>query len=216
MKTIAISKLYPHPANPNVMSESNFGKLVRNIERTGLYEPIVVRPHPKNKNCFEIINGHHRVKALEKLGRKEADCVVWDIDDEQAEILLATLNRLCGSDTPSKKIELLKELSRRMAIKDLARLLPQTTKQIDRLINLKQTILPTTANAGQFPIPPASLASLVFFVTKQQQEIIERAISSIENRVSSIEMTRPQRRASALTKISECYLKVEKCQTEKT
>ena len=83
IKLIPLSKLIAHPANPNVMSDATFRKLVRNIEQTGLYEPIVVRPHPKKKDCFEIINGHHRVKALAKLGRKEADCVVWDIDDEQ-------------------------------------------------------------------------------------------------------------------------------------
>jgi hypothetical protein len=106
LKTIAINKLAAHPANPNVMSEVKFNKLVRNIERTGLYEPIVVRAHPKKKDYFQIINGHHRVKALEKLDRKVADCVVWDVDDEQAEVLLATLNRLTGSDEPARKIEL--------------------------------------------------------------------------------------------------------------
>ena len=71
IKTIVLSKLIAHPDNPNVMSDSTFRKLVRNIERTGLYEPIVVRPHPDEKDHsatadkFQIINGHHRVKALE-------------------------------------------------------------------------------------------------------------------------------------------------------
>ena len=167
-----------HPDNPNVMSDATFRKLVRNIERTGLYEPIVVRPHPKEKDHFEIINGHHRVKALEQLGRKEADCVVWDVDDEQTAILLTTLNRLAGSDTPAKKIELLKKLTERMGTAQLAKLLPQTAKQIERLTNLKLTVTPLKAQAEQFAIP------LVFFVTKQQQGIIENALSSIENRIS--------------------------------
>ena len=205
IQSIALSKLIAHPDNPNVMSEATFRKLVRNIERTGLYEPIVVRPHPKEKGRFQIINGHHRVKALEKLGQKEADCVVWDVDDEQTAVLLATLNRLAGSDVPAKKIELLKELTKRMATAQLAKLLPQTAKQIERLTNLKLNPVPIKPDDESFAIP------LVFFVTKQQQEIIEKAISCIEHRASCIEMTKAQRRASAITEIAQRFLGIEKC-----
>ena len=205
IKSIALSKLTAHPDNPNVMSDATFRKLIRNIERTGLYEPIVVRPHPKEKDHFEIINGHHRVKALEQLGRKEADCVVWDVDDEQTAILLTTLNRLTGSDTPAKKIELLKKLTERMGTAQLARLLPQTAKQIERLTNLKLTVTSLKAQVEQFAIP------LVFFVTKQQQEIVENALSSIENRISSNEMTKAQRRAAGITKIASQFMEDEKC-----
>jgi len=219
IKQIALSKLFAHPDNPNVMSDTTFRKLVRNIERTGLYEPIVVRPHPKEKDHFEIINGHHRVKALEQLGHKEADCVVWDVDDEQTAILLTTLNRLAGSDTPAKKIELLKTLTERMGTAQLAKLLPQTAKQIERLTNLKLTVTPLKAQAEQFAIP------LVFFVTKQQQGVIENAIEAAAFSPSTMlgtgkqctadrtQMTKAQRRAGAITEMAEQYLReVEKCQ----
>jgi ParB/RepB/Spo0J family partition protein len=209
LKEIAISKLVAHPDNPNVMSEATFRKLVRNIERTGLYEPIVVRPHPKKKGCFEIINGHHRAKALEKLGRKVADCVVWDVDDEQTAVLLATLNRLCGSDEPAKKIELLKELKQRFGSVELAKILPQTAKQIEQLTNLKLCAVPVRPAGEVFAIP------LMFFVNPQQKDVIEKVLSSIENRVSSNEMTKAQRRAAAITKIAEQYLHIsgeDKCQ----
>lgn len=207
IESIELSKLFAHPDNPNVMSDATFRKLVRNIERTGLYEPIVVRPHPKEKDNFEIINGHHRVKALERLGHKEADCVVWDVDDEQTAILLTTLNRLAGSDTPAKKIELLKKLTQRMGTAQLAKLLPQTAKQIEQLTNLKLTVTPLKAQMEQFAIP------LVFFVTKQQQGIIENALSSVENQVSSIETTKAQRRAAGITKIASHFMEGEKCRT---
>jgi ParB/RepB/Spo0J family partition protein len=205
LKAIAISKLAAHPDNPNAMSDATFRKLVRNIERTGLYEPIVVRPHPEKKDCFQIINGHHRVKALEKLGKKEADCVVWDVDDEQTAVLLATLNRLAGSDVPAKKIELLKELTKRMGSIELAKLLPQTAKQIERLTNLKLAIAPIKAQTEQFAIP------LVFFINQQQKDVIEKALSSIEHRVSSNEITKAQRRAAAITEMASQFLRGEKC-----
>lgn len=206
LKAIATARLIAHPANPNVMSEAMFRKLVRNIERTGLYEPIVVRPHPKKKDHFQIINGHHRVKALEKLGRNVANCVVWDVDDEQTTVLLATLNRLAGSDEPAKKIELLKALKERMGTVELAKIVPQTSKQIEQLTNLKLKNISLKVNAENFAIP------IVFFVSAEQNKIIEEALSRI---TPNSEQTRAQQRARAFTKIAEQFLHIsgdDKCQ----
>ena len=198
-QSIELSKLVAHPANPNKMSDTTFRKLVRNIGRTGLYEPIIVRPHPKEKDKFQIINGHHRVKALVKLGKKEADCVVWEVDDEQTAVLLATLNRLTGSDVPAKKIELLKQLKERFDSVDLAKILPQTAKQIERLTNLKLDLVPVKFDAETFAVP------LVFFVTAEQNKIIEQALSEV-NTLSG--QTKAQRRAAAITEIAKHFLTV--------
>ncbi|MHC4891065.1 MAG: ParB N-terminal domain-containing protein, partial [Planctomycetota bacterium] len=137
IQSIALNKLVTHPDNPNQQSRVNFAKLVRNIERSGRYEPLTVRPCPEKAGYFQIINGHHRCHALAKLGYKSADCIVWDIDDEETDILLATLNRLCGSDELAKKLKLLERLNKRIETGRLAKLLPQTAKQIERLTNLK-------------------------------------------------------------------------------
>ncbi|MHC4624131.1 MAG: ParB/RepB/Spo0J family partition protein, partial [Planctomycetota bacterium] len=81
--SIALDKLASHPDNPNRQSKANFAKLVRNIARTGRYEPLIVRPHPEKEGYYQIINGHHRRRALSELGYEAADCIVWDVDDEQ-------------------------------------------------------------------------------------------------------------------------------------
>ena len=147
---IAIDKFVAHPDNPNRMSKANFTKLIRNIEQTGRYEPLIVRPCPQKNchscasrnpdddriSCFQIINGHHRWQALRELGYKTAEAIVWDIDDTDTDILLATLNRLGGSDILEKKLVLLKRLNQRMDTRELAKLLPQTTKQIERLTSI--------------------------------------------------------------------------------
>jgi ParB/RepB/Spo0J family partition protein len=198
IRSVRLDKLIAHPGNPNRQSRANFGKLVRNIERTGRYEPIVVRPHPQRKECFQIINGEHRYRALAKLGQKTADCVVWDIDDEQTDILLATLNRLCGSDELGKKLELLKRLNKRMKSSELAKLLPQRAKQIERLTNLKMPSRPAEADAKCFSNP------MVFFVNDTQQEVIEKALSSAGELRS--EKTRAAKRAAALAHIAGEFL----------
>ena len=73
---LKLKNLIAHPANPNRMTTAALGKLKSHIERTGNYEPVIVRPHPEQSNCFEILNGHHRVKVLKELGHENADCVV--------------------------------------------------------------------------------------------------------------------------------------------
>ena len=52
IQSIALDKLVAHPDNPNRMSKAKFAKLLRNIERTGRYEPLVVRPCPQKPDCF--------------------------------------------------------------------------------------------------------------------------------------------------------------------
>ena len=139
------------------------------------------------------------------------------MDDEQTAILLTTLNRLAGSDIPAKKIELLKKLTERMATAQLAKLLPQTARQIERLASLKDSVQPFGSaqdrrTAGSVQCTPFAVP-LVFFVTKQQQGIIENALSSIGNQVSSNEMTKAQRRAAGITEMAEQFLREdEKCQ----
>jgi hypothetical protein len=208
-RAIPLEKLVAHPDNPNKMSKTTFGKLVRNIKRTGRYEPIVVRPHPERGDYFQIINGHHRCLALTKLGHKSADCVVWDIDDEQTDILLATLNRLGGTDELGKKLELLKRLNKRMESGELARLLPQTAKQIERLTNLKMPSRPAETIAKCFSNP------MVFFVNDAQQETIENALSlAQESRSEIVKMayakTKAAKRAAALAQIAGDFLNQSK------
>lgn len=195
VQIIAIEKLVAHPDNPNKQSKVNFDKLVRNIERTGKYEPLIVRPHPERKGYFQLINGHHRCKALEQLGRKEANVIVWDVDDEQTDILLATLNRLGGSDELSKKLTLLRRLSENFKTRELGKLLPQTSRQIAQLINLKVPAAPAPA-AGN------SLNPLVFFVTDGQKRIIEDMILFVEDKNDKPKATR---RAAALVRIAQFF-----------
>ncbi len=198
VQPVSLDKLVPHPDNPNKMSRGNFAKLVRNIERTGRYEPLVVRPCPDEAGGFQIINGYHRLMVLSKLGYKAADAIVWDIDDKQTDILLATLNRLGGSDELAKKLKLLKRLNKKLEAAELAKLLPQTKKQIERLTNLRMPSVPTKTDAKCFSNP------LVFFLNDKQQQIVENALSLADENKN--EKTKAAKRAAALTHIAQYFV----------
>ena len=213
IQRIPIDKLVAHPGNPNRMSSGTFNKLVRNIERTGRYEPIIVRAvcsvprdasseHTQNAGCisqYEIINGHHRVKALRQLGFETADCLIWDVDDHEADILLATLNRLGGTDVLDKKLSLLRRLSKKSKAAEMARLLPQNARQIERLKNLKPPAAPANTNRASLLNP------LAFFVNDTQYETIRRAMSLAIDYQK--EKTKAAGNAAALTRIAEWFTK---------
>ncbi len=195
VSSIPIDKLTAHPGNPNRMSKRNFSRLVRNIERTGRYEPLVVR---RQGDGFQIINGHHRCRALRELGYNSADAVVWDVDDAEADILLSTLNRLGGSDVLEKKLALLERLNRKMHAREMAKLLPFTRSQIERLKNLKVPSAPANISVKSFAVP------MVFFLSDDQQKIVTKALASV--RESQNEKTKAAGNAAALTYIAQRFI----------
>jgi ParB family chromosome partitioning protein len=216
IESIGIDKLVAHPANPNRMSGAAFKKLVGHIERTGNYEPVIVRPHPKRAGCFEIINGYHRVEALKQSGRKRCDCVVWQVDDTEALLLLATLNRLCGSDELDKKSELIKSLSKRFSTEELVGKLAESRKSIERLkelsrpvplLNLRQFAKHRKVSlAGGHLTAKVFLNPLMFFLTDEQKKIVDEALAKAAG--PNQPGTGAQKRAGAIVKIAETFLGV--------
>jgi ParB-like chromosome segregation protein Spo0J len=193
--SIPVDKLIAHRGNPNRMSKRNFARLVRNIERTGLYEPLVVR---RQGDCFQIINGHNRCKALQQLGYETVDAVVWNVNDSEADILLSTLNRLRGSDVLEKKRALLDRINRNMHTREMAKLLPFTRSRIEKLKNIKIPSAPARIDVKSFSVP------MVFFVSAEQQRIVAKALASTPD---GSEKTRAARNATALTTIAQCFIK---------
>lgn len=196
MKKVALEKLVAHPDNPNRMSKQSFGKLVANIKRTGMYEPLIVRADPAGGNRYQIINGHHRCKALAKLGIKKADVVVWDVDDEQTDILLSTLNRLGGTDVLAKKLALLSRLNKQLETNALVKLLPYTRRQIEGMANFNREFKPSVEAKALYQ-------AMVFFVTEGQEKTIKMALSLTDTDGPSI----AAKRADGLVKIAESFIK---------
>lgn len=198
IKHISLEQLVPHPDGANRMSRTNVEKLVRNIERTGRYEPLVVRPCPGRRGFFQILNGRHRCEALRKLGRTTADVMIWDVDDEQTDILLATLNRLGGRDILEKKLTVLRRLARRIPVRKLSRLLPGTLGQIERLTGSEPLSQATARKAAAFA------KAMVFFVDDAQQRAIEEALSAADR--STDGRSRAAARAAALAELAARFL----------
>lgn len=198
--SLPIGKLYPHPANPNRMSQARFRKLVRQLELTGQYEPITVRRHPLGKGAYQILNGHHRVRALKQLGRTRADCVVFRADQGQELVYLATLNQLTGRTNPRRKGRLMELLCKLRSSAELAKLLPDTRTAIEKLSTLWQS------EATPKPVVPSQapmLMPMTFFVTEDQHKLITEAF---EKAAADTDGTRTEKRLRALCRMAAEYL----------
>lgn len=176
-QNIKIDHLCPHRANSNVMDGKLFRKLVLHLKRTGRYPPVIVRPiqDGDGDGVYQIIDGHHRVEALKQIGHTEVRCVVWDVDDEESLILLATLNQLRGQPNVHLRAELVSELSSRIDLKELARQLPETVQELEKLLAVR---LPP-------PVPraPARLedmpVSVHFFLLPSQRNRLEKCLKAL-------------------------------------
>jgi hypothetical protein len=204
-RDIPLPLLMPHPENSNYMNADTTKKLRRHIERTGRYEPLTVRPYPKEEGKFQVINGHNRLRVLRALNYQTAHCVVWNLDDDPTRLYLATFNRLSGSEVPERRAALLENLLTTFDINELTAQLPDDRKQIEELGRLSRIELdeltPRTMTEERFAIP----VILAFLLEESEAKEVNLVLDLILNREKK-EISRSQ----ALVCLARFYLR--RCQ----
>jgi ParB-like chromosome segregation protein Spo0J len=204
VRMVPLADLIPHPSNANIMSEELQAKLTAHVKRTGRYPHLIVRPHPEEPEKFQILDGHHRLAVLRELGHTEARCDIWQVDDREANLLLATLNRLEGQDVPVRRAALIHELLGEMSLDDLAGLLPETDRQIEDLHALLEfpaeeiaALLDEEAEAEEKVLPRV----MSFVVSADQEQLIEQAVE-----LASDGTPGRDRKARGLTNLAQRFM----------
>jgi len=176
IQLIDISRLHPHPSNSNVMSDDLLDKLAAHLQNTGRYPPLIVRPMPgQTDGGYQLLDGHHRVKALERIGRTEARCVVWEVDDKEALLLLATLNRLQGKDDVRRRASLIAGLNRQVGVDQLSKQLPEGLEELTQLLALHEPPLKPQAPLSLEQMPVA----VYFFLVPEKRKLLDRCLKSL-------------------------------------
>ena len=116
------------------MTPDQFLKLKRNIQKTGNYPSLIVLATGEN---YLLLDGHNRAAVLEELGHEEAWCEIWDVTQEQADLILATMNRIRGTDDNHKRAKLVKKLHDDIGQEILA-FLPESQKSMKALLRLAE------------------------------------------------------------------------------
>lgn len=177
MKQIALDKLAAHPDNANRMPADVLDKLTRHIERTGQYPPLIVRPHPQHGDRYQVLDGHHRLMVLQQLEHTHARCDVWDVHDDDATLLLLTLNRLHGDDDPQQRGALLAKLHERLPMPQIARLVPENEPAIARLIELTRPPQELAEPVDADAMPQA----VTFFLNAAQRDALLSKLRAVDH-----------------------------------
>ena len=112
VKNIPLTDLIPfrrqHPFKP--YSEDAMESLVKDIRENGLQQPIVVRKVDDGgfDDKFEILAGHNRAEAIQRLGLDSILCKVVDVGDNKAMLIVVGTNLEQRQLLPSEKAFALK------------------------------------------------------------------------------------------------------------
>ena len=90
--TLNIRDLIPHPRNPRKISQEDLNRLCDSIRQNGYWQhrPMAVEPVPDKPGKYYILDGNQRKKALGRLKRYEAPCMIYTelTDEERDDIIL--------------------------------------------------------------------------------------------------------------------------------
>jgi len=124
---IDVSDIKLDKTNPNVMSKEEFESLEKVMKKYGYLAPVIL--DKKNK----VVDGEHRVKVYQKLGRKQIPAYVIDVDRYDQKILRQVMNKLRGEhdiEKDSKEFDILANADR---LGDLAKLLAKNESDFLRI-----------------------------------------------------------------------------------
>ena len=102
VQEIDLLELHPFKKHPfQVRVDEEMMKTVESIVEYGVLTPAIVRP--RKQGGYEIISGHRRAKAADMAGLFSLPCIVRNLDDDAATILMVDANLQRENILPSER-----------------------------------------------------------------------------------------------------------------
>lgn len=99
---ISIEEICDFPNHPfKIRMDEEMANLVESVKQYGVLSPVIVRP--KDDGSYEMIAGHRRRYASELAEKTEIPCIVRNLSDEEATILMVDSNLQREKILPSEK-----------------------------------------------------------------------------------------------------------------
>ena len=210
---IEMERLRAFPNHPfKVIGDSQMIELQDSIKKYGVLNPLIVRP--KIEGYYEIISGHRRKYAAEKLGYKKIPVIICMLQDDEAVVIMVDSNLQREQITPSEKAyaykmkyDAIKKKAGRKncsqvdhntgkrSIDVIGELCGDSAKQVQRYIKITELIpaLLDKVDDGTMGFTPA--VQLSYLKKKEQQEIM--------NAIDSTQCTPSLSQAIRMKKLSE-------------
>jgi len=196
--TVDINLVHPNPYNPNVVEDSVFEQLKKNIIQEGLIGAIVVRDDKEKSGEYVIIDGEHRWRAAKDVGYKEIPIIVLDRKLPDAMIATINFNKLRGELDTIKLAEVIHELNKTYSTEELEDRLGYTSEE---LLGMEELLQYDFENVEEKPIKLSS--------TTQSEYTFEVVLSAVQYKTieGALATAKKSDNAEAITVICSEYLK---------
>ena len=195
VQIVPAEQVFPYARQPYSVDRpsADLVRLMDSIERTGIAEPLIVRP--RSEGGYEIISGHRRDYCAKVVGLDTRPVIVRNYSDEDADILVVDYNINRENLLPSEKAKAYKlkldAMKRQGARTDLtsdqlgpmlsgvrtnqvlAEQVSDSKTQVQRYIRLTNLIPPLmeAVDAGKLKFVPA--ADYISHLTEKEQTYLQ-------------------------------------------
>lgn len=192
IREIPLEEISDFPNHPfKVKMDESMADMAESVKQYGVLVPALVREKPEGG--YEMIAGHRRKMASELAGKKEIPCIVRDLTDDEAVLIMVDSNLQREQILPSEKafaykmkLDAMKRQGKRTDLtsepvawklkgKESAEILGQQVGEskdtVRRYIRLTELITPILdmVDSGKIAIRPAVELS---YLPKEQQTIL--------------------------------------------
>lgn len=189
VKAIPLDQISDFPNHPfKVRMDEKMMEMIESVREYGVLSPAVVRP--KEDGTYEMIAGHRRKLASQMADRSDMPCIVRDLTDEEATIIMVDSNLQREEILPSEKafaykmkLDAMKRQGQRTdltsrplgeklySVDKLSQDVPDSARQIHRYIRLTELIKPILdmVDAKKIALRPAVELS---YLSQDQQEML--------------------------------------------
>ena len=220
---IPLNEIHDFPDHPfRVVQDDAMNEMAESVKQFGVLVPAMVRP--RADGGYELISGHRRKMASTLAGRDSLPCIVRDLSDDEAIIVMVDSNLQREQLLPSEKAKAYKmklDAMRRRAGRPskensvqvgqnfegkfsrdlLAENSPDSSTQIQRFVRLNNLVpeIMALVDEGKIGMTPAVELS---YIPQEQQALVMEAIDS-EQATPSLSQAQRLRKMSTAGELNE-------------
>lgn len=192
--SLRIDKITDFPEHPfKVNDDEKMKETVESIKENGVLVPAIVR---QTENGYQMVSGHRRKYAARQAGLSEIPCIVQELTDDQAIVIMVDSNLHRDKILPSEKakaykmkLEAMKRQGRRSDLtsdqlgpklrsnEELAKRSGDSVSQIKRYVRLAELIPELLELADQNKIALGPAVELSYLSEEEQKGLYDKILS---------------------------------------
>lgn len=144
VQNLRLSELFSFKDHPfQIRDDEEMQKMVDSIKDHGVLTPAIVRPRPEGG--YELVSGHRRHRGCTLAGLDTMPCIVREMDDDTAVILMVDSNCQREHILPSERAKAYK--MKLEAVKHQGKRTDLTSDQIDQKLTARQRVAADSGTA---------------------------------------------------------------------